>query len=100
MMDRQDVEDIVAEVLKDRGQTIGGAHDPDAPVSVIPIRQFSAFGEMGNPVEVIGVGYFNGVTQFLIIEEDEGAIFPIFRENVFKSKESAESAFSESGAQH
>lgn len=99
-MDRQDVEDIVEAMLDERGISIGGAHNDDVPTSVIPIRQFSAFGEMGTPVEVIGVGYFNGITQFLIIDEADGAIFPIFRENVFKDQKSAESAFAENGAQH
>lgn len=90
-MNRGEIEDIVEAVLEQRG-SIGTACDDDAPREVIPIKPFAAFGDMGNPVEVIGVGYFNGMTQFLVIDEDEGAIFPIFRENVFKDKKSAERA--------
>lgn len=96
-MNRGEIEDIVESVLDSRGGA-GPSFDDDAPREVIPIKPFAAFGDMGNPVEVIGVGYFNGMTQFLVIDEDEGAIFPIFRENVFKSKESAERAAMENGA--
>lgn len=97
-MNRGEVEDIVEAMLDSRGTPLGASVDDDAPREVIPIKSFAAFGSAGNPVEVIGVGYFNGMTQFLVIDEDEGAIFPIFRENVFKSKESAERAAVENGA--
>jgi hypothetical protein len=96
-MNRGDIEDIVESILDERG-TSGATFDEDEPKEVIPIKPFAAFGDMGNPVEVVGIGYIRGMTQFLVVEEDEGAIFPIFRENVFKSRESAQRAAMENGA--
>jgi hypothetical protein len=97
-MNRQDVEDIVESMLDERGSQSCSASDDDKPEMLMPVRPFKAFNSSTNQVEVIGVGYFNEMLQFLVIEEDDGAIWPIFRENVFKDQESAQrSAISENG---
>ncbi|MGO4677518.1 hypothetical protein AB4Z40_31970 [Bosea sp. 2YAB26] len=93
-MDRQELEDI----LDERGIKPRPDHDDDRPEMLMPVRQFKAFNTSGNPVEVIGVGYFNEMLQFLVIEEGDGEIWPIFRENVFKDQQSAPGAIHSNGA--
>jgi hypothetical protein len=92
MMERRDVEEIVESILDERGTDARSGHDDNKPEMVIPVRPFKAFNSSSDDVEVIGVGYFNEMLQFLVIEESEGEIWPVFREHVFKDQKSAQGA--------
>lgn len=92
-MDRSEIEDIVEAILDGRRIQPSGSND-GKPEMLSPLKPFSAFNTSAEPVEVIGVGYFDEMLQFLVIEEAEGEIWPVFREHVFKSKESAQGAAS------
>lgn len=83
-MKRQDVEDIVAQYLEEHESRSEIRGHTDKPEMLASVEPFKAFNASRNPIEVIGVGYFNNMLQFLVIEEAEGEIFPIFREHVFK----------------
>jgi hypothetical protein len=91
-MERHDVEDIVEGILEERGIQPGNSGDDNKPEILIPVRPFKAFNTSSNQVEVIGVGYFNDMLQFLVIEEGDGEIWPVFREQVFKDQKSAKGA--------
>lgn len=58
--------------------------DDNRPKSVISIRPFKAIDNDDKPVEVIGVGYFDEIMQFLVIAEEDDEIWPTFREQVFR----------------
>ena len=66
--------------------------DSSRPEMLMPLAPFKAFGISGNPVDVIGVGHVDDLLQFLVVEEDDGEIFPIFRERVFRDMDSARRA--------
>jgi hypothetical protein len=84
MMDRLEVEELVHAILDERGN--GHQSDPDSnkPDMMIAIRPFKAVGSEDEPIEVVGVGYFNDMLQFLCVVEEGGEIWPAFREQVFR----------------
>ena len=67
-------------------------------VTMIPIKPFQAFDGCGDPLEVVGVCFYEDMPQFVVIETDDCEIWPRFRGQVFKDQKSAQGAANENGA--
>lgn len=83
-MNEADVREIVEAALREH--QFG---DNNRPETLMPLAPFKAFSASCNPVDVIGVGQVDDMLQFMVVEEEDGEIFPIFRERIFRNVESA-----------